>query len=88
MLRRSSIWMPMLKEAPSQAKLRSHQLLVRGGYFSQMASGIFSILPLGNRVLEKLEKVVDSEMQVVLGVCITYVVFSSKDQVAYSVECR
>mmetsp|Transcript_3847 Transcript_3847/g.4428 ORF Transcript_3847/g.4428 Transcript_3847/m.4428 type:complete len:447 (+) Transcript_3847:2-1342(+) len=64
---RSKLWIPMLREIPASATLRSHRMLLRGGYFSQSSSGIFSTLPLGKRVLEKLEGIIDAEMQTALS---------------------
>lgn len=73
----------MLREIPASATLRSHRMLLRGGYFSQSSSGIFSTLPLGKSkcsiqilytaskcslgVLEKLEGIIDAEMQTALS---------------------
>ncbi len=53
------------REAPADAELISHQLLVRGGFVRQLASGIFSYLPLGWRVINKLENIMREEMDAI-----------------------
>ncbi|MEM9165505.1 MAG: proline--tRNA ligase [Planctomycetota bacterium] len=53
---------PTLREAPAEATTPSHQLLVRGGYIRQVAAGVYSFLPLGLRVLEKISQIVREEM--------------------------
>ena len=51
-----------LKEAPSDADCVSHQLLVRAGMIQQVATGVYSFLPLGWKVLEKIEDIIRDEM--------------------------
>ena len=51
-----------LKEAPSDADCASHQLLVRAGMIQQVATGVYSYLPLGWRVLKKIEDIIRGEM--------------------------
>ncbi|MEX1998025.1 MAG: proline--tRNA ligase [Candidatus Andersenbacteria bacterium] len=50
------------KEAPAEAEAISHRLLTRAGYIDQLASGIFSLLPLGVRVTQKIEAIIRQEM--------------------------
>lgn len=50
------------KEAPSEAELVSHRLMLRAGYIKKLASGLYSWMPLGLRVLRKVEAVVREEM--------------------------
>ena len=50
------------KEWPSEATLKSHGLLLRGGYIKQMASGIFTLMPLGKKVAQKIENIIREEM--------------------------
>jgi len=57
----SNFFLPILKESPSEAKIKSHQLMLRSGMIRQSASGIYSWLPLGLRVLKNIEKVVRDE---------------------------
>ncbi len=54
--------LPTLKEAPSDAQSASHILLTRAGYMRRVGAGIYSFLPLGLRVLRKIETVVREEM--------------------------
>jgi prolyl-tRNA synthetase len=56
-----------LREPPSGAELPSHVFLLRGGYVKQLASGLYSILPLGKRVLARIEAVIREEMEKVEG---------------------
>lgn len=53
---------PTLRETPSDAEIKSHQLLVRAGFIRQNASGIYSYLPLAQKVLRKIEAIVREEM--------------------------
>ncbi|GIP27097.1 proline--tRNA ligase [Paenibacillus sp. J23TS9] len=61
-MRQKYMLLPTLREAPSEAEAVSHQLLLRGGYIRQLAAGIYSYLPLGYRVLHKLEQIIRQEM--------------------------
>ena len=54
--------LPTLKEAPSDASSISHILLSRAGYVRRVGAGLYSFLPLGIRVLHKLESIVRREM--------------------------
>ena len=56
------MYMPTLKEVPSEAEIPSHQLLLRAGMIRQLVSGIYSYLPLGYRVIRKVEQIVREEM--------------------------
>jgi prolyl-tRNA synthetase len=56
-----------IKETPSDAELRSHRLLVRGGYIKQVSSGIFSYMPIAHRVLKKIEGIIREEMDAING---------------------
>ncbi|MBF0244166.1 MAG: proline--tRNA ligase, partial [Planctomycetes bacterium] len=55
------------KEAPRDAQLVSHKLLVRGGYVRQVGAGLFSLLPAGMRVIRKIEGIIREEMNAVDG---------------------
>lgn len=61
-LRMSRIYAPTLKEDPSDADITSAKLLVRGGMIRKEAGGLYSFLPLGLRVLHKIENIVREEM--------------------------
>ncbi len=51
-----------LRQAPAEAETISHQLLVRAGMISQLAAGVYSVLPLGWRVLRRIEQIIREEM--------------------------
>ena len=61
-MRQSKFFMPTLKEAPSDAVAKSHQLRLRGGYIRQVTAGVYAYLPLGYRVLRKAENIIEEEM--------------------------
>lgn len=61
-MKMSKMYMPTLKEIPSDAEIPSHQLLLRAGMIRQLVSGIYSYLPLGYRVIRKIEQIVREEM--------------------------
>lgn len=61
-MRLSRYFLPVLKEAPSDAQIVSHQLMLRAGMIRQEAAGIYAWLPLGLRVLNKIEQIVREEM--------------------------
>jgi prolyl-tRNA synthetase len=61
-MRVSQFVVKTLREAPAGAELPSHVFLLRGGYVKPLASGLYSILPLGKRVLRKIEDVIRDEM--------------------------
>src|SRR3989441_1584490 len=64
-MRMSKSFTPTLKEVPADATVASHQLLVRAGYIRQLAAGIYSVLPLGQRSLLKITAVVREEMNAI-----------------------
>ena len=61
-MRMSKTLIPTLKEAPAEAEVPSHVFLVRGGFIRKVAAGIYSFLPLGNRVVQKVARIVREEM--------------------------
>ncbi|PFH89403.1 proline--tRNA ligase [Bacillus sp. AFS088145] len=61
-MKQSIVYSPTLREVPSDADIKSHQLLLRAGFIRQNASGIYSFLPLGNKVLQKVANIVREEM--------------------------
>ncbi len=63
----SKFFVPTLKESPADAEVISHKLMVRAGMIRQIASGIYSILPLGLRVLKKVEQIIREEMNQIDG---------------------
>lgn len=54
-----------MREVPSDAELRSHQLLLRAGFIRQNTSGVYSYLPLGKKVLDKIENIIKEEMEAI-----------------------
>jgi len=63
--RMSTLFLRTLREAPVDAEVPSHQLLVRAGYIRRAAPGIYSWLPLGYRVLRNVERIVREEMDAI-----------------------
>src|SRR5262250_2502938 len=61
-MRLSRFFLPLLKETPSEAQIVSHRLMLRAGMIRQEAAGIYAWLPLGFRVLQKIEQIVREEM--------------------------
>lgn len=61
-MRQTKTLIPTLREIPADADTKSHQLLLKAGFIRQNASGIYSYLPLGKRVLQKVETIVREEM--------------------------
>ncbi|MBZ4663032.1 MAG: prolyl-tRNA synthetase [Caloramator sp.] len=61
-MRVSKLFMPTLREVPSEAEIASHQLMLRAALMRKLASGVYNFLPLGLRVLRKIEEVVRQEM--------------------------
>lgn len=61
-MKQSQLLMSTLREVPAEAEALSHQQLLRGGYIRQVAAGIYTYLPLGWRVLRKIENIIRQEM--------------------------
>jgi prolyl-tRNA synthetase len=62
MHRWSQLFIPTLREAPADAEVASHKLLVRAGYIRQLGAGIYSFLFLGNRSTQKIMRIIREEM--------------------------
>lgn len=60
-MRLSRYFLPILKETPKEAEIVSHRLMLRAGMIRQQSAGIYSWLPLGHRVLRKIERIVEEE---------------------------
>ena len=60
-MRLSRFFMPILKETPKEAEIVSHRLMLRAGMVKQQSSGIYSWLPLGKRVLDKVNAIIREE---------------------------
>jgi prolyl-tRNA synthetase len=65
--RYSQLFIPTLKEAPADAQVASHRLLVRAGFIRQLGAGIYDHLPLARRSLAKVERIVREEMDAIGG---------------------
>jgi prolyl-tRNA synthetase len=61
-MRASRLFLPTLRQVPTEATLVSHQLLLRAGFIRTLTAGIYSYLPLGYRVLQKISQIVREEM--------------------------
>ncbi len=61
-MRMSELFLSTLREVPAEAETISHQLMLRGGMIRKLAAGVYSYLPLGYRVLRKIENIVREEM--------------------------
>ncbi len=65
--RYSKLFIPTLKEAPADAQVASHKLLVRAGFIRQLGAGLYDHLPLARRTLARIEAVVREEMDAIGG---------------------
>ncbi len=61
----SNLFAPILKDLPAEAKIKSHQLMLRTGMIKQSAAGIYSWLPLGFKVMKKIEQIVREEQNLI-----------------------
>ena len=61
-MRMSKLFLSTLREVPAEAETISHQLMLRAGIIRKLAAGVYSYLPLGHRVLKKVENIVRTEM--------------------------
>src|ERR1700710_2821131 len=65
MHRWSKLFVPTLREAPADAEVASHKILLRAGYIRQLGAGIYSYLPLGQRALNKIIAIIREEMDTI-----------------------
>lgn len=70
-MRMSRLFSSTLREAPAEADVRSHQLLLRAGLIRQLAAGVFTYLPLARRAMNKIEAIIREEMDAIGGQEIT-----------------
>ena len=61
-MRRTDLFLQTLRENPAEAEIAGHQLLLRGGYLQPLGAGLFSLLPLGQRVRAGVERILREEM--------------------------
>lgn len=78
-MRMSKLFSETLREAPNNAEVTSHQLLLRAGFMRQLAAGIFSLLPFGRRTSEKIKQIMREEMNAIDGQEIEMPVVNSAD---------
>lgn len=64
-MRRSKAFIPTSKEVPNEATLPSHIFLSRAGFISQVAAGLYNYMPLAKKVIKKIEKVINEEMEAI-----------------------
>ncbi|MGG1549143.1 proline--tRNA ligase [Bacillus paralicheniformis] len=62
-MRQSRTLIPTLREVPADAEAKSHQLLLRAGFIRQNTSGVYSYMPLANKVIHKIQSIVRQEME-------------------------
>ncbi|MGL3985833.1 proline--tRNA ligase [Bacillus [licheniformis] CMCC 63516] len=62
-MRQSRTLIPTLREVPTDAEAKSHQLLLRAGFIRQNTSGVYSYMPLANKVIHKIQSIVRQEME-------------------------
>jgi prolyl-tRNA synthetase len=78
-MRMTKLFGQTLREAPSDAEVISHQLLVRAGFIRQLGAGIFSYLPLARRAMNKIENIIREEINAIGGQEITMPVIHPAD---------
>src|SRR5687767_11623601 len=66
-MRLSMLTSEFLRDAPKDVQTASHGLLIRGGFIRPVSAGIFSLLPLGMRVAQKIENIIRDEMDAIGG---------------------
>jgi len=66
-VRWSQAFIPTLRDDPADAEAVSHKLLVRAGFVRQLAAGVYSVLPLGERVVRKVEQIIRDEIDAIGG---------------------
>jgi prolyl-tRNA synthetase len=61
-MKASQFFISTLKEAPADAEVASHRLMLRAGFIKRLSAGIYTYMPMGLRVLRKIEAIVRQEM--------------------------
>ena len=61
----SKLYAPTLREVPAEAEIPSHKLMLRAGYMRKSATGMYSYLPLAQRVLQKIETIIREELNAI-----------------------
>lgn len=78
-MRMSRLFSQTLRDAPAEAEVASHQLLLRAGFIRPLAAGIFSYLPLGRRAMNRIEAIIRQEMEAIGGQEVTMPVTQPAD---------
>lgn len=66
-MKQSQLFIPTLRETPSDADVASHQLMLRAGYIRQISAGVYTYLPLAWRVIQKIENIIREELNSIGG---------------------
>jgi prolyl-tRNA synthetase len=61
-MKRSQLFLPTIKDMPAEAEVISHQLMLRAGLIRRVAAGVYSYLPMGHRVIQKVSQIIREEM--------------------------
>lgn len=61
-MKQSLLFAPTLRDVPKDAEVLSHKILLKGGYIKQIAAGVYTYLPLGYRVIKKIENIIREEL--------------------------
>ena len=78
-MRQSKLFYKTLKKSPRAGGIASHELLLRGDFISQLASGIYTFLPLGHRVYQRIENIIRQEINSIEGQEIFMPTFQPKE---------
>jgi len=78
-MKQSKLFYKTLKQTPKEAEIISHKLLLRAGFISQLASGVYNFLPLGFRVHKKIEEIIRDEMNKIGGQEVLMAAFQPKE---------
>src|SRR5258708_40228730 len=77
-MRASKLFWPTRREVRADAEVVSHRLLLRGGFMRKLAAGVYSYLPLGVRVHEKLSQIVREEMNKIGGLAFPFPILATR----------
>ena len=64
-MKQSLLFAPTLRDMPKEAEVISHKILLRGGYMKQNAAGVYTYLPLGYKVIKKIENIIREELDAI-----------------------
>ena len=78
-MRQSQLFTKTRREAPSDETAKNAELLIRGGVIHKEMAGVYSYLPLGLRVMEKIENIIREEMNIIGGIEMKTSIFQNKE---------